>query len=183
MSGRAVAAAFTRPLDLSRKDAFASVAVRRVPMEALGAEQANEYAKKLLALGYISGSEAQPLAATGGDRPGMTEGAWNNLGLYEREVVKDRTAAREAFQKSLALRPGYHSPMYNLAILERESGRLPEAEDWLFKALDAGHADPEGTIHNWALVYRTDSRDVAAERRLLERRSEERRVGKEGGRG
>jgi Flp pilus assembly protein TadD len=169
MSGRAITAAFSRPLDLSRKEQFSNVAVRRVPGQALRAEQASEYAKKLLALGYISGSEAQPLAATGGDRPGMTEGAWNNLGLYEREVVKDRAAAREAFEKSLALRPGYHSPMYNLAILERQSGRLPEAEDWLFRALDAGHADPEGTIHNWATVYQTDSRGPAAERRLLER--------------
>ena len=58
-----------------------------MPAAATPASEANEYAKKLLALGYLSGSGIKPLAPPGGDRPGMTEGAWNNLGLYYRETV------------------------------------------------------------------------------------------------
>ena len=54
----------------------------------MSAAEASEYAKKLLALGYLSASEASPLAAPGGDRPGMTECAWNNLGLYFRDSLK-----------------------------------------------------------------------------------------------
>ena len=50
------------------------------------AEQASEYAKKLKALGYLTGGESRPVAPAAGDRPGMTEGAWNNLGVYLRET-------------------------------------------------------------------------------------------------
>ena len=55
--------------------------------------------------------------------PGMTEGAWNNLGVYLRENRKDFPAAQAAFEKSLALRPDYYSPMFNLAVLYRAQGR------------------------------------------------------------
>ncbi len=168
MAGRPVASAFERLPAAGRKDLFGSVAVRRVAAQAMTAEQASEYAKKLLALGYLSGSEARPLEPTGGDAPGMTEGAWNNLGLFERETRKDPARAREAFEKSLALRPDYHSPMFNLAVLYRDQNQFGKAEDWLFRALAAGHADPEGTVANWAGVYRVDGH-AGAERQLLER--------------
>jgi predicted AlkP superfamily phosphohydrolase/phosphomutase/Flp pilus assembly protein TadD len=168
MTGRPVAAAFQSPPAAGRKDLFAGAPVRRVAAEALSPEQSSEYTRKLLALGYLSGSEARPLAASGGDAPGMTEGAWNNLGLFERESRKDPAAARRAFEKSLALRPDYHSPMFNLAVLYRQQKQFPKAEDWLFRSLAAGHADPEGTIENWSAVYQAD-REAGAERRLLER--------------
>jgi predicted AlkP superfamily phosphohydrolase/phosphomutase len=169
MTGRTIEAARGRSASLPRKDLFAGVSVRRLAGEAMSPEQASEYTKKLLALGYLSGSEARPLTATGGTSPGLTEGAWNNLGLYERDVLKDRNAARQAFEKSLSLRPDYHSPMFNLAILERDAGQLPGAEDWLFRSLAAGHPDPEGTVEKWAIVYETEARGNAAERRLLDR--------------
>jgi predicted AlkP superfamily phosphohydrolase/phosphomutase/Flp pilus assembly protein TadD len=167
MGGHALGNVFEGKFDLARRDLFSGVTVRRVAAEAISPEQASEYAKKLLALGYLSGSEARPLAPTGGDAPGMTEGAWNNLGLYEREQ-KNFPAAKAAFEKSLALRPDYHSPMFNLAVMYRDQHRLPLAEDWLFRAFAAGHADPEGTIDNWATVYRVEKR-AADEVRLLER--------------
>jgi predicted AlkP superfamily phosphohydrolase/phosphomutase len=150
-----------------KKDLFVSVAVRRVAAAPIDARQSSEYAKKLLALGYLSPSETKPLAPTGGDRPGMTEGAWNNLGLYERESVKNLAAAKAAFEKALALSPGYHSPMFNLAILERSQGHDPRARDWLFRSFDAGHADPEGTLHGWLNWY-ADAGKSAAARDLLE---------------
>jgi tetratricopeptide (TPR) repeat protein len=168
MSGLPIAAGFGGLPAPPRRDLFATVAVRRVAAQEMSREEANEYAKKLLALGYLSGSEARPLAPTGGDRPGMTEGAWNNLGLYERETTHDLTAARDAFQRALALRADYHSPMFNLAILEREQGRTAPAEDWLFRSLAAGHADPEGTLRQWAEYYREAGR-LPAGRSLLER--------------
>jgi predicted AlkP superfamily phosphohydrolase/phosphomutase/Flp pilus assembly protein TadD len=167
MTGRPIVSALDRPISQVRKDLFTGVSVRRVAAEEMSSEQASEYAKKLLALGYLSRSETRPLEATGGDAPGWTEGAWNNLGLYEREVVQDRAAARKAFEKSLALSPGYHSPMYNLAILARDAGQFPEAEKWLFRSIESGHPDPEGTVDRWAALYRSEKRDVA-ERRLLE---------------
>jgi predicted AlkP superfamily phosphohydrolase/phosphomutase/Flp pilus assembly protein TadD len=167
MGGHALGRVIDGKIDVARRDLFPGVTVRRVAAEAISPEQASEYAKKLLALGYLSGSETRPLAPTGGDAPGMTEGAWNNLGLYEREQ-KNFSAAKAAFEKSLALRPDYHSPMFNLAVMYREQHQLPLAEDWLFRAFAAGHADPEGTIDNWATVYRVEKRP-ADEVRLLER--------------
>ncbi|HLZ08964.1 MAG TPA: alkaline phosphatase family protein, partial [Chloroflexota bacterium] len=122
MTGKPIVAAFDGLVPGVRKDVFATSPVRRVPAAAISASEANEYAKKLLALGYLSGSGTKPLPPTGGERPGMTEGAWNNLGLYYRETVQNLPAAKEAFEKSLALAPEYHSPMFNLAILYRSEG-------------------------------------------------------------
>jgi len=153
MPGRPIAAAFRAPPSSKREDAFARVSVRRVAAEEMSAAQASEYTKKLLALGYLSGSEARPLAPTGGAEPGMTEGAWNNLGLYERETSGKLEAAREAFGKALALRPDYHSPMFNLAVLDRMEGKDLEARDWLLRSLAAGHADPPGTVRQWVEEY------------------------------
>jgi len=172
MTGRPIAAAFRDLAPPARKDLFESVAVRRVPAEQMSEAERSEYTKKLLALGYLSGSEAKPLAPTGGDRPGMTEGAWNNLGLYERETAGDPRAAREAFEKSLALRPSYHSPMFNLAILYRTQKDGARARDWLFRSIAAGHADPPGTVLGWVNWYedKGQSSDALA---LLERAARE----------
>jgi predicted AlkP superfamily phosphohydrolase/phosphomutase/Tfp pilus assembly protein PilF len=150
------------------RDLFASTPVRRLAAEEMSEREASEYARKLVALGYISGSDSAPLAPIGGDRPGMTEGAWNNLGLYFRETSVDLAAAEQAFQKSLALRPNYHSPMFNLAVLRRARGDWREAEDWLFRSLAAGHADPQGTIARWLVEYQQDGKAAAA-RSLLDR--------------
>ncbi|MDQ6893285.1 MAG: alkaline phosphatase family protein [Acidobacteriota bacterium] len=162
MTGHAIAAAFRGLKPAPSRDVFPGVQVRRVAAEEMSPAQANEYAKKLLALGYLSGSEARPLAAPGGAEPGMTEGAWNNLGVYERETAKDLPAARTAFEKALALRPDYHSPMFNLAVLARAEGKDREAEDWLFRSLKVGHADPPGTVRQWIAEYERLGRKAAA---------------------
>ena len=82
-AGAPIRAGVPRPRRRRRaKDLVAEVPVRRLAAEQMSEKEASEYAKKLMALGYLSGSEPGKLAPTGGDRPGMTEGAWNNLGLY-----------------------------------------------------------------------------------------------------
>ena len=174
MTGRPIAAAFPDLEPPAKKDLFETVAVRRVPAEQMSEAERSEYTKKLLALGYLSGGEAKPLAPTGGDRPGMTEGAWNNLGLYERETAGDPRAAREAFEKSLALRPAYHSPMFNLAILYRTQKDGARARDWLFKSIAAGHADPPGTVLGWVNWYEDKGQSSEA-LALLERAAREMR--------
>ncbi|MGH9316570.1 MAG: tetratricopeptide repeat protein, partial [Thermoanaerobaculia bacterium] len=161
MPGHPIDAAFRDLAAPPRKDLFAGVSVRRVQAEEMSPAAASEYGKKLLALGYLSGKETAPLSPSGGERPGMTEGAWNNLGLYERETVKDLPAARKAFEKALSLRPGYHSPMFNLAVLYRTEGQDRRARDWLFRSLAAGHADPEGTVLQWVAQYRRDGKPAA----------------------
>jgi predicted AlkP superfamily phosphohydrolase/phosphomutase len=152
----------------AKKDLFSGITVRRVEAAELSEKQASEYAQQLRSLGYLSGGEPAKLAPTGGDRPGLTEGGWNNLGLYLRENTHDLAAAETAFQKALALRPAYSSPQFNLAVLNRERGKDALALDWLFRSLTAGHADPEGTILNWYEEYREKKKDGPA-REVLER--------------
>jgi hypothetical protein len=143
------------------------VDVRRVPAQKMSAEQSSEYAKKLLALGYLSPAETQPLAPTGGDRPGLTEGAWNNLGVYERETRKNFTAARQDFEKSLSLRPDYYAAMFNLAVLYRSQGDTKKAEDWLLRSLAALKTDPGPAVSAWAREYEKQGKAAAA-RSLVE---------------
>lgn len=168
MPGKPIAAAFADLPSKAKTDELAKITVRRVPAQEMSSEQASEYTKKLLALGYLSPSEAKPLAPTGGDRPGLTEGAWNNLGVYFRETGKDFPAAKQAFEKSLALSPGYYSPMFNLAVLARAQGDTKTAEEWLFRSLAALHADPETAVVSWSHEYQKEGKAAAA-RTLLER--------------
>ncbi len=119
-------------------------------------------------LGRLSPGEAAPLAPAGGNRPGLTEGAWNNLGMYEMETRRNLSAARLDFEESLKLNPAYSSPMYNLALLSREKGDARTAEDWLFRALAALKSNPAVAVGGWAREYQRDEK-VAAARSLLER--------------
>jgi len=168
-TGRVLKEAFDGLTTPARKD-MSGITVRRLEAEAMSEKDASEYTKKLLALGYLSGSEPGKLAPIGGDRPGLTEGAWNNLGLYlSKEGGRENlVAAEKAFHKALELRPGYASPLFNLAILRRTSGDDREALNDLFQSLEAGHADAEGTLMAWAAFYEEKGKP-AAERELLER--------------
>ena len=80
------------------------------------AAESDEYAKKLLAPRVPVPAADPALAATGGARPGMTEGAWNNLGMYERETASTPPPPRRP-SGSAGANPGYYSPMFNLAVL------------------------------------------------------------------
>jgi predicted AlkP superfamily phosphohydrolase/phosphomutase len=150
MSGRPITAAFRSLVPSPRSDLFPSLKVQRVTSAPPSQAEASEYAKKLLALGYLSATEVKPLRPPGQERPGMTESAWNNLGLYFRESLKNLPAASDAFARSLAISPGYQSPMFNLAVLERARGNWPAALDWLFRSLSAGHAEPQKTLLQWS---------------------------------
>lgn len=167
-SGNVIRSAFHEIGTPPRKDLFGTVAIRRLAAGEMSEKEANEYAQRLRSLGYLAGGEPPKLEPTGGDRPGMTEGAWNNLGLYLRESTKDLGAAEAAFRKALALRPTYASPQFNLAVLYRTRGDDRAAVDWLFRSLQAGHADPEGTILRWFAEYQDQGKKGAA-REVLER--------------
>lgn len=167
MPGAPLASLFTNLTPLPKTDRSGLV-VRRVADRPVSAAEANEYARKLLALGYLSPSEARPLEAPGGDRPGVTEGGWNNLGVYDRDTRRDRTAARKAFETALRLRPDFYSPMYNLAVLDRTEGRFAEAGDWLFRSLAAVGGDPAPALISWAHEEERSGR--AEQGRLLLRR-------------
>jgi tetratricopeptide (TPR) repeat protein len=160
--GTPIKAAF-EDLPAARKtDLFGTAAVRRVAAQKPSAKDADEYAARLRALGYLSGGEPETVATEGGDRPGLTEGGWNNLGIYMRDTRKDLPQAEAAFHKALSLRPSYASPVFNLAVLYRERGEDAKAIDWLMKSFQAGHADPEGTAIRWFDDYQRDGKSQRA---------------------
>jgi Flp pilus assembly protein TadD len=101
------------------------------------------------------------LPAAAGPFPGRTEGAWNNLGLIQREAGRFDEAER-SFREAMKLKPDYGSPMFNLAVLDRMRGRWGEAVDWLFRSCAAGHAEPEQTLVQWSdLAVQAKQRKVA----------------------
>ena len=149
MAGRALLGSFAGVAAPGRGDIYASVAVLRLPASAPAAAEANEYARKLRALGYLSGTESKAAATLpAGPWPGRTEGAWNNLGIILREAGRLEEAER-SFGEALRIKPDYSSPMFNLAGLERTRGHFAAARNWLFRSLDAGHAEPEQTVLQW----------------------------------
>ncbi len=168
MTGTPVRAAFRELPAPARRKPAPPVVVRRVAAAPLSAAESNEYAKKLLALGYLTPGDTKALAPTGGEKPGMTEGAWNNLGVHLWETKRDLPAARVAFEKSLALRPDYYSPMFNIAVLLRKQGDTRRAEDWFFRSVAAAKGDPASAVSGWAREYQHDGRTAAA-RSLLDR--------------
>lgn len=149
MPGHAIAA-LNPPHDLQANAGWFAGDVRRVAARPPSVAESAEYTRKLMALGYLSGADTAALRPTGGDRPGMTEGAWNNLGLYFRDTRKDLPAARAAFQKALELKPDYVAGLFNLAVVERFRGRWRESLDPLFRSFAAGHPAAEKTILQWA---------------------------------
>jgi tetratricopeptide (TPR) repeat protein len=168
VSGRVLSEAFVPFAGLPREDLFGRVAVRRVQAENLSSKDVSEYARRLQSLGYLSGSEPEKLAPTGGQRPGLTEVGWNNLGVYLRDNTKDRAGAEAALRKAIELSPKYATPRFNLAVLDRIRGDDRAAIDELFRSFEAGHAQPENTVLLWYVEYQ-DRGKAAIAQSLLER--------------
>jgi predicted AlkP superfamily phosphohydrolase/phosphomutase/tetratricopeptide (TPR) repeat protein len=168
--GSPIKAAFRDLPTPPRKNLTAEIPVRRLATQKMSAAEADEYAKKLMALGYLSGGDPGKLAPSGGDRPGMTEGAWNNLGLYFLALggTKNQGQAEAAFEKAISLRADYASPKLNLAVVRRNEGKDSQAIDFMFQAIAAGHPDADGTILDWALIYGVKGK-AKESREVLER--------------
>jgi predicted AlkP superfamily phosphohydrolase/phosphomutase len=132
---------------------LAKVSVETVTSAAIDREQAAEYTKKLVALGYISARESGEQKTAPRTSAGLTKGGWNNLGIYRRFSLHDDPGARAAWEESLKLDPGYHSPLFNIATLERDRGRFEDSTRWLLRALAAGQPEPEATVERWAAEF------------------------------
>jgi len=169
-TGSPIHAAFRDLPTPHRQDLVAKVAVRRLSADPMSDKEADEYAKKLMALGYLSGGGSERLAPSGGDRPGLTEAGWNNLGLYlsTKGGAANLDEAVLAFKKSLELWPGFVSPKLNLALTYRIRGEDREAIDGLFRAIAAGQKSPERTVLDWALYYEVNHKGPEV-REVLER--------------
>jgi hypothetical protein len=136
-----------------RPGVLAKIAVETVASAGIDREEAAEYTKKLVALGYILPREAEAQKTTPRTSAGLTKSAWNNLAIYRRFSLHDASGARAAWEESLKLDPGYHSPLFNIAVLERDRGNFEESTRWLLRALAAGQPEPERTVERWAAEF------------------------------
>jgi Flp pilus assembly protein TadD len=105
--------------------------------------EAGEAVARLKALGYLGEGESGP-ASREGWQPGSsrTPASFNNEGLLLRGLGRNAEAVA-AFERALALEPGYASALWNLSELLVEAGIDPERGDALLRsALAAGL--PEG---------------------------------------
>ena len=106
----------------------------------------------------------------GGNAPGLTEGAWDNLGLYLFQQGGDANLARaeEAFKKSLAVSPGFAAPKFHLALLYRSRKQDRPAASWLFQSLEGAPPKGEEVVFEWARFYDAQDRK-GPELEILER--------------
>ena len=168
-SGTLIRAAFER-LPAPERRNLAGVPVRRLETTGMSEKEASEYAKKLMALGYLSGSDPGRLAPSGGDRPGLTDSAWNNLGLYlcGNPGKVDLAEAEVAYRKALELRPDYDTAMINLAALYLLKGDNRQAIEWTFRSFAGGRRNPDDVILDWAAAYQAKGKRGEA-REMLQR--------------
>jgi len=135
------------------RELLSRTAVSTVSAKALSAAEGDAYAKKLIALGYLTPGDARGKSIPAPSGAGLTKGGWNNLGVYLYYSRHDIDGARAAWTRALEIDSRYHSPLLNLGVLERDRGNLSVATSWLLKAVDAGHPEPEKTVEGWAREF------------------------------
>src|SRR5262249_3782287 len=104
MSGRALTDLFDGVHAPGRESLLSTIEVRRLSPEAPSPAERDAYAERLKSLGYLSGSESRNLPAASGPFPGRTEGAWNNLGLVQRDAGRF-DEAEHSFREAMKLKP------------------------------------------------------------------------------
>ena len=122
--------------------------VEFLPPAPVSERESSESVRKLVALGYLGSREAAGPAAAG-----RTARAWNNLGVYLKNSGSDSASAGRAFERSIEIDPSYHSPVFNLAEIEKERGNLPRAGRLLLKSVSLGQPEPEKAIERFAADF------------------------------
>src|SRR5262249_49751614 len=116
------------------------VSVRRAAASRVSQAQADETTKKLLALGYLTPSQAETAPAARSANDSKSFGAWNNLGLFWKEQGKPE-AARQAFLRAMEMNPKEYGPAFNLSEVDRSLRRDRESTEMLLRAGREGYPD------------------------------------------
>jgi len=170
--GRPVAGIVARaPAPLPAKGwATFSKVERLVPEERPAEEKrvADEFTKKLISLGYLTGAEASHVESASAPRTGLeTAIGLSNIGTFLEE--RGKTADSIAwYRKAVSLNPTSPGIRMNLSEAYFKLGKWPEADEALLTALRNGYNDPEGAVERRAAAYRQRAArsPAAAARRL-----------------
>lgn len=116
-------------------------------------KSADEFTKKLVSLGYLTGSEATAVDARPPDRAGTeTAGALQNIGTF----LRFRGNVQESavwYRKALEVDPKLTSTWMNLSVALLTLQKLDESDDALIQAVKNGYAEGENTIYKRATLY------------------------------
>jgi len=115
---------------------------------------AEEFSKKLISLGYLTGAEASAVDARPPDRAGTeTAGAFQNIATF----LRLRGKAEESigwYRKALEVNPKSPATWNNLSHAYLALKRWDAADDALTKAVANGHFDAEGLIYARTDLYK-----------------------------
>lgn len=115
---------------------------------------AEEFTKKLISLGYLTGSEASAVDARPADRAGTeTAGAFQNVGTFLRDRGKVE-ASIPWYRKALDVNPKSSTALMNLSTALHMAKKWDESDDYFVKALQAGYADPEAASYRRVATYK-----------------------------
>ena len=114
---------------------------------------AEEFTKKLISLGYLTGSEAAAVDARPADRAGTeTAGHYQNLATFLRSRHKYEESL-ELYRKALEVNPKATTAWMNYSIALFQVDRWPESDEALLKSIQYGYNDPEAAVYRRVSTY------------------------------
>ena len=128
---------------------------------------ADEFTKKLISLGYLTGAEASHIESASSARPGLeTPMGLSNTGTFLRKRGKASDSI-PWYRRALDLDPIAPKVWMNVSEAYFALGKWPDADDAFLTALRNGYHDPEGAVERRASAYRQlAARSRAAPRAL-----------------
>ena len=133
-----------------------TVKVERLAVREMNAEErksAEEFTKKLIALGYLTGSEAAAVDTRPADRVGTeTAGHYQNLATFLRARQKYEESL-PLYRKALEVNPKASTAWMNYSVALFHVDRWKESDEALVKSLQNGYADPEAAAYRRVSTY------------------------------
>jgi tetratricopeptide (TPR) repeat protein len=112
-----------------------------------------EFTKKLISLGYLTGSEAAAVDARPPGRTGTeTVGTFQNIATF----LRARGHAKEAlpwYQKALEVNPKAPTALFNYSVALQILNRWDESDEALLAAVRNGYHDPEAAVYRRVASY------------------------------
>lgn len=115
---------------------------------------AEEFTKKLISLGYLTGAEATAVDARPPDRAGTeTASAFQNVGTFYRDRG-DVERSIPWYRKALEVNPNLASAIMNLSTALGQTKKWDESDELMIRALKAGYNDPEAAAYRRIAYYK-----------------------------
>jgi len=112
-----------------------------------------EFTKKLISLGYLTGAEAAAVDARPPDRAGTeTAGTIQNIATF----LRARGQVREAlpwYRKALEVNPKAPTALFNYSVALQMLDRWDESDDALVAAARNGYHDPDAAVYRRVASY------------------------------